>query len=134
MTLVEIIEDAIVLEFDTERWLKWDDHAAFTAGLGRLPHTKAVDICADVAGEGAVFIELKDFRAAATQNAPRIRSGELAREVAEKVRDTLAGLLYVAVSAALATSPAKQLTHKSSRHRPVGVDVVAPWLALTQPR
>ena len=91
---VTVTEGAIVLELDAARCLKWDDHPAFAQGVKRLGHTKAVDVCAEVDGEGAVFIELKDFRAARAENAERLESGALAREVAHKVRDSLAGLVW----------------------------------------
>lgn len=92
----EVTEGAIVLELQATRCLKWDDHAAFANGVKRLGQTKAVDICAVVDGEGAVFLELKDFRAAAIENAERLESGALALEVAHKVRDSLAGLVWAA--------------------------------------
>jgi len=91
---VDVTEGAIVLNIDSERCVKWDEHPAFLQGIGRLQRTRAVDVCASVAGDGAVFIEMKDFRAAATDNGPRITSGALAQEVAEKVRDSLAGLIW----------------------------------------
>jgi hypothetical protein len=91
---MEIREGALVLEIDSHRVLKWDEHRAFAEGLKRREGTKAVDICAEVDGTGAVFVELKDFRGSAIENRERIRSNELAREVAEKVRDTLAGLVW----------------------------------------
>jgi hypothetical protein len=89
-----IEEGALMLEIDSDRVLKWDEDKAFVEGLKRREGTKAVDICADVDGEDSVYLELKDFRASAIENKGRLRSNELAREVAEKVRDTLAGLVW----------------------------------------
>ena len=86
---VEISEGALVLELDAERCLKWDGHAAYKNGVGRLPHTNAVDICASVAGDGAVLIEIKDFR-----GATKPAASDLARAIADKARDTLAGMLW----------------------------------------
>jgi hypothetical protein len=91
---VEVREGALVLELDSDRCLKWDNHDAFTKGIARLGTTKAVDVCATVTGAGAVFLELKDFRAARIENEKRVTSGELAREIADKVRDSLAGLVW----------------------------------------
>lgn len=86
---VEITEGSLVLELDAERVLKWDDHQAFVQGIRKLPHTRGVDVCASVTGGGAVHIELKDYRAATMPP-----SAELARAIAEKVRDSLAGLVW----------------------------------------
>jgi len=94
MTSVEITEKLIVLELDCERWLKWDEHPAFVDGFQALQNTTAVDVVASVTGEGPVFIELKDFRAAAIANKKKFTSGSLAREIAANVRDTLAGLVW----------------------------------------
>jgi hypothetical protein len=53
--------------------------------------TLAVDFLG-VAPDGcAHFIEVKDFRGYRTENKRRMKSGELAHEVARKVRDSLAG-------------------------------------------
>lgn len=104
-------EGALRLEIDSDRMLKWDDHAAFKQGLKPRQGTKAVDICADIDGTGPVFIELKDFRASAIENKDRLKTGELAREVAEKVRDTLAGLVW-ACGRALGESFHERLTRR----------------------
>ncbi|MCB9660560.1 MAG: hypothetical protein H6726_23145 [Sandaracinaceae bacterium] len=93
MTVV-VQEGALQLTVASERVLKWDDHRAFSDGLKRRAGTKAVDVCAVVDGVGPIYLELKDFRASAIENADRTRSGALAQEVAEKVRDTLAGLVW----------------------------------------
>ncbi|MCB9596961.1 MAG: hypothetical protein H6719_29835 [Sandaracinaceae bacterium] len=87
-------EGALRLEIEGTRGLKWDDDPAFVLGVRQLQGTKAVDVVADVDGEGGVYIELKDFRGHRIENADRIRSLDLAQEVAEKVRDTLAGLVW----------------------------------------
>lgn len=89
-----IVEGALELEIDSDHVLKWDTHEAFEKGLKPRSGTKAVDVCADIAGKGPAYIELKDFRASAIQNKARLRTGELAVEVAAKVRDTLAGLVW----------------------------------------
>jgi hypothetical protein len=91
---VVVVEGALRLTIDSRRVLKWDESHAFAAGLARRAGTKAVDVCAVVDGVGPVYLELKDFRASAIENADRTRSGALAQEVAEKVRDTLAGLVW----------------------------------------
>lgn len=94
MSSVRVQEGAIVLQFESDRWVKWDEDRAFLEGLRGMEGTRAVDVCADVLEVGPVLIELKDFRGAAIENTPRLRSGELAREIAAKVRDTLAGMMW----------------------------------------
>lgn len=54
--------------------------------------TKAVDIVASH-GDQVYLIEVKDFRGYRVENKKRLRDGDLAFEVARKVRDTVAGLV-----------------------------------------
>jgi hypothetical protein len=54
--------------------------------------TKAVDFVGLWANE-IHFIEVKDFRGHRIENKPRVRDGDLAVEVAVKVRDTIAGIV-----------------------------------------
>ncbi len=56
--------------------------------------TKAVDIVASH-GDQVYLIEVKDFRRYRIENKRRLRDGDLALEVARKVRDTVAGLVGV---------------------------------------
>ena len=104
-----IPEGALRFEFDDEVWnaLKWDEHAAYIHGIGRLQGaltdvaktppvkrsegTKAVDIVA-LHAHGLYLIEVKDFRGHAQQNAYR-QEDELPLEVGLKVRDTVAGIV-----------------------------------------
>jgi hypothetical protein len=90
---ITLVEGALSFEIDAKHAIQWDDSAAFRAGVQRLQKTRAVDIVADVNGVGAVYLEVKDFRAARTENEKR-KSRDLALEVAEKVRDTLAGMTW----------------------------------------
>lgn len=94
-------EGSLVFRFG-EGWAveKYDAHTDYTGGIGRLQGTKAVDFVGLYSGrrdDGAFrqlhFIEVKDFRGYRVQNRQRIRDGELAVEVAAKVRDTIAGLV-----------------------------------------
>ena len=126
---VEISEGAIVLSVEGERFLKWDDHPAFIQGIRRLGDTKAVDVCVEVDGEGAVFIEMKDFRAAAIQNTPRLTSGELAQEVANKVRDTLAGLVWACARGL--SEPFHESLTRAFIERPKALVVL--WLEMDRP-
>lgn len=73
--------------------VKWDDHPAFINGVRSMQGTKAVDF----AGRHlslAWLIEVKDFRRHRIPNKPRLSTGELATEVACKVRDSIAGLVW----------------------------------------
>lgn len=89
---VVVVED---LQFDfDDSWLqalKWDDSTAYRSGVGRLRGTKAVDILCRRQGS-LWFIEVKDFREYRIENKKKLEDGELMFEVAQKVRDTIAGL------------------------------------------
>lgn len=87
-------EQGVELRFDGATVVRWDAHAAFTLGLQRTQTTKAVDFALLSPDDRVVFFELKDFRGHGVANRDRIRGGELALEVAEKVRDTLAGMTW----------------------------------------
>jgi hypothetical protein len=87
-------EQRLRFVFDAEwRVLKWDDHAAFVEGLKKFEGTKAVDFFG-VHHSGGWFIEVKDFRGHRIENKDRVRNSELAREVACKVRDTIAAMIW----------------------------------------
>jgi hypothetical protein len=87
-------EGRLRFTFD-EDWkvLKWDNHAAYLDGLQRFQETKAVDFFGLYIG-APWFVEVKDFRGHRIQTKARLSSGELAVEIACKVRDTLAGLAW----------------------------------------
>ncbi|MBK8257780.1 MAG: hypothetical protein IPK82_34565 [Polyangiaceae bacterium] len=107
--MTSLVEGALVFEF-SEGWLieKYDEHAIYRGGVERLKDrlvvevdgrshvlragTKAVDFIGLWRGE-IHFIEVKDFRGHRIENKKRLRDGELAIEVAVKVRDTIAGLV-----------------------------------------
>ena len=72
--------------------VKWDDHAHYRQGLIRQQGTKAVDLVAIDALTAWVF-EMKDFRGARIANKGRVGT-ELAQEVADKVRDTFASMIW----------------------------------------
>jgi hypothetical protein len=112
-----IVEGRLVFEFGP-RWQveKYDEHPIFLNGIRGLQRrtlcsekdchgevycqvcgkeaaagTKAVDILGHHEDQ-LYFIEIKDFRGYRIENKRRLRDGDLAFEVALKVRDTLAGL------------------------------------------
>jgi hypothetical protein len=73
--------------------LKWDEDRAYWEGLQKLGGARAVDF-AGVRDAAVWLIEVKDFRGYRVENKRRIESGELAQEIVEKVRDTIAGLVW----------------------------------------
>ena len=87
-------EGGVELRFHTCTVAKWDGHAAYINGIQRLQGTKAVDFAVLAPDDLVALVELKDFRGHGTENRRRLRGGELAREVAEKARDTLAGMTW----------------------------------------
>lgn len=72
---------------------KWDEHDCYTSGLHRYPTTAAVDFIG-LYGSEPYFIEVKNFRKYRIENKRRLTSGELVEEVADKVRDTVAGMVW----------------------------------------
>ncbi|MFW5893968.1 MAG: hypothetical protein ACOCUY_02415 [Verrucomicrobiota bacterium] len=96
-----IQEGNLIFTFE-DPWhvVKYDEEAVFTKKLERLKgtvdgkqrDTVAVDFLA-ANGDMLAIIEVKDFRQHRIENQGRLRSGELAKEVAFKVRDTLAGIV-----------------------------------------
>lgn len=88
-------------EFDSNWHIqRYDDdgktakgHAFYRNRVSRLPGTKAVDFIGILLEEGGYMIEVKDFRGYRIQNKKRLTSSELAVEVAQKVRDSVAGLV-----------------------------------------
>ncbi|KPA17871.1 cysteinyl-tRNA synthetase [Candidatus Magnetomorum sp. HK-1] len=71
--------------------VKFDDCNFYRHRISKCQETKAVDILA-WSGEVLYMIEAKDFRREKIKNQPRLTGGELAIEVAQKVRDTIAGI------------------------------------------
>lgn len=87
-------EGKIRLRFKDCDVLKWDDHPSFLEGLGKVPNTRAVDFVLKTPDDLVVLLELKDFRGHRIENKKKFDPYELPTQVAEKVRDTLAGMLW----------------------------------------
>ena len=89
------VEDQMFAFGDT--WvsaLKYDDTDFYQNKIKDvLPHTKAVDLLAVHPIKGLLLLEAKDFRGHRIPNKQRLVSGELAIEVALKVKDTVAGVM-----------------------------------------
>ncbi len=73
--------------------IKYDEHSDYREWIERLDGTKAVDFVAIQRDSQLFLIEVKDFRGHRIENQPRLREGELALEVGQKVRDTVAGIV-----------------------------------------
>jgi hypothetical protein len=78
---------------DTWFVVKYDVNPDYNNRIGLLKDTKAVDFVGVLSNLILYFIEVKDFRGYRIQNRHRLRDGELALEVAQKVRDTIAGVV-----------------------------------------
>lgn len=94
-------ESRLRFVFDND-WtvVKWDDHEAHRQGLCKMEGTKAVDFLGLWMGEPC-FIEVKNFCDYRIDNKRRLRSGALATEIAAKVRNTLASLIWACDRAGL---------------------------------
>jgi hypothetical protein len=90
-------EDHQRFTFDDQKWtvVKYDAHRDYRQKIAKLHGTKAVDFIGLYNGPDRVlyWIEVKDFRGYRIQNKPRLSDGELAAEVGEKVRDSIAGVI-----------------------------------------
>ncbi len=80
-----------------DRWIvvKYDDHPDYRLKIARLDGTKAVDLVGLCGGADGIlyWIEVKDFRGYRIENKSRLSNGDLAQEIAKKVRDSLAGVV-----------------------------------------
>ena len=85
--MTNIHEGSLIFSFsDVCDVLKYDNWSFYRERFQRIQNTKAVDILC-VTNEAAWLIEIKDYG-----NHDRNKSGRIEDEVAQKVRDTLAGL------------------------------------------
>ncbi len=92
MTRIE--EGGLAFEFG-ECWdvFKLDDHRDYRKGIAKIQDSKAVDFLGIFNDSELYFIEVKDFRGYRIENRDRISSGQLAVEVARKVKDSLACII-----------------------------------------
>jgi hypothetical protein len=83
--------------FDDRHWtvVKYDDHDDYVKRIAKLPETKGMDFVGLLRQGGLTlcWIEAKDFRGYRIQNKARLTAGELAVEIAQKVRDSIAGVI-----------------------------------------
>jgi hypothetical protein len=89
------VEDQLRFTFQRTAWsaVKWDEEPAYLHGL-RRHDGKAVDIVSTLDRRSLRLFEIKDPRGHWIEYRDRNPVGVLAQIVADKVRDTLAGLLF----------------------------------------
>ena len=87
-------EGFLVLDFD-RKWhiLKLDEHRDYRERMERVDETKAVDFAGILSRRDLYLIEVKDFRQYRIETQDRLSSGELAIELAQKVRDSVACII-----------------------------------------
>jgi len=107
----QIEEGHLLFEF-SDQWqiMKFDDAPGYRNWIGKLQETKAIDFLGILSANKLYFIEVKDFRGDRIQNEQRLLSGDLAIEVAQKVRDSLACI----IGAARTPSQAQEWQHYQS--------------------
>lgn len=79
---------------DEARVLHWDVDDAYRRGLHLCQGTKAVDFCLLTPLHEPVLLELSDLRGHRIENKRHLSGGGMAVEMAEKVRDSLAGMVW----------------------------------------
>lgn len=82
----EFGDDWEVFRYDSEE-------SGYYAIAKSVQNTRSVDFLGIYLGRECYVIEVKDFRGYRIRNKKRLTTGELAEEVAQKVRDTLAGVI-----------------------------------------
>jgi hypothetical protein len=94
MTIDFEIEGRLKFAFDARSWvvLKWDADRAYTDGIGKTPTACAIDLVAVLNRSTLYLIEVKDPRGYRIKYRKTLTSGEITEIVANKVRDTIAGL------------------------------------------
>jgi hypothetical protein len=87
-------EDLLAFDFG-DRWrvFKLDGHRDYREQIGKLEGTKAVDFLGILDERELYLIEVKDFRGHRIETRDRLLKGDLAIELAQKVRDSLACLI-----------------------------------------
>ena len=97
--MLEYQEGLLTFKFPEEYVVsKYDDSQFYQNNFKKLPETKEVDFVIVKNSQQIVLIEVKDFRNSRIENKQRLSSGDLMIEVAQKVRDTLAGLYVSALT------------------------------------
>ena len=95
------IESNMRFSFDASKWaslMQYDVETDYKKMKDVVQETKAVDFIGILEGEILSFIEVKNFRGHRIENKPRLGGTDdpLELEVAQKVRDTIAGIIGAA--------------------------------------
>jgi len=88
-------EGFLRFDFDEHCWcvLKLDDHDDYRDRIQKIKDTKAIDFLGIFNNKTLYFIEVKDFRQHRIENKERLLSSDLAIELAQKVRDSVACII-----------------------------------------
>lgn len=111
------------LEFHfAEGWqvIKYDDEPAYRKMTELMPGMKGIDFLA-LHDDVLYFIEVKNFRNASTGEDVRLNSDALVHQVAQKVRDSLAGMIGAYRNAQEPIVWQRFANHVVARERPVRV-------------
>lgn len=92
MTRIE--EGNLAFEFG-DQWniFKLDEHRDYRGGIERIDNTKAVDFLGIFNDSELYFVEIKDFREYRIETKARLSNRQLAIEIAQKVKDSLACII-----------------------------------------
>lgn len=133
MTFVHV-ENNLRFVFD-DGWtvLKWDEHRAYVDGLQPHQGTKAVDFVGLRLQATPWFIEVKDPRGHRIEYKPQLADGSLVKAVAEKVRDTIAGLVWAHQRALLGRDELMPFVRALFQREPRARAFVVLWLEQDRP-
>jgi len=119
---MEFTESRLRFEFQEEEWdalIKYDNEADYQKIKRSIPGTKAVDFVG-ISNENLYFIEVKNYRGHRIESKPKVE--ELDTIIAQKVRDTLAGIMGgVRNSTHKEKKWQKHLSHLSDKNKPVHI-------------
>lgn len=94
---MKIVEGKIEFNFDDNTWrnvIQYDESTDFKK-IEKLNGTKAVDITG-LCNTDMVFVEIKDYRGVRIAKKEILETGEIENIVANKVKDTVAGIVGAA--------------------------------------
>ncbi len=93
---MEFLETNISFKFDTDYWsdlIQYDTQTDFKKIRNDIPGTRAVDFIGVLEKNTLSLFEVKNFRGYRIDSKDRMNNGELVEVFAQKVRDTLSGII-----------------------------------------
>ena len=93
--MTTFLESDLKFQFSSNWWVvQYDDLTDYANLKNTVEGSKAVDFIGILSNKTLVFFEIKNFRGHRIENKPRLSAGHdpLELEIAQKVRDTLAGV------------------------------------------